>query len=81
MEKQVLLITEERDVWTNISFALALKVIDENNLTSCKNLQVGQTGWHQLSKYFISSMLAEHDSLDFEKVTEWISVIKKANTF
>ena len=74
LEKQVLLITEERDVWTNISFALALKVIDENNLTSCKNLQVGQTGWHQLAKYFISSMLAENDSFDFEKVTEltWV---------
>merc|ERR1712159_20611 len=72
LEKQVIQITNERDVWTQVAYSLALKVIDENSLTNCKKIQVSQTAWTQLARYFINSLLSENDSKDFNYITDCV---------
>ena len=68
LEKSVMLTTEERDLWTKVAYSLALKVIDVNSLTNCKTIQVSQTAWTQLARYFVGSLLKDNDSKDFDQI-------------
>merc|ERR1712174_41338 len=75
LEKSVMLTTEERDIWTQIAYSLSLKVVDINNLISCKNVQANQTGWTQIARYFLATLLKDQDSKDFQTLSAKIETM------
>ncbi|NWY49612.1 AXDN1 protein, partial [Chionis minor] len=72
LEEQVLLLAQERDVWSSTAYDLALKIIDRNQLTLVRRLHASGKTLNNVLKHFIV-LLASKDSgdlADLQKETE-----------
>ncbi|XP_052091533.1 axonemal dynein light chain domain-containing protein 1-like isoform X3 [Mytilus californianus] len=61
LEKQVSMLTDERELWSNAAYSLALKVTEEANLTTAKRLHVSEKAWVKLATHF-TILLSDRDT-------------------
>ncbi|XP_056012057.1 axonemal dynein light chain domain-containing protein 1-like isoform X3 [Ostrea edulis] len=61
LETSVHLLTEERELWSNAAYSLALKVTEEANLTTAKKLHVSEKSWAKLATHF-TILLSDKDT-------------------
>ncbi|ELU17826.1 hypothetical protein CAPTEDRAFT_221957 [Capitella teleta] len=61
LEKQVSLLAGEKEVWSSAAYSLALKVIEEHSLNSCKRLHVCEKAWVKLVNHF-TILLSDQDT-------------------
>ncbi|NXW29834.1 AXDN1 protein, partial [Phaetusa simplex] len=69
LEEQVLLVAQERDVWSSAAYDLALKIIDRNRLTLVRKLHVSGNTLINVLKHFIV-LLASKDTEDLADLQE-----------
>ncbi|NWU53164.1 AXDN1 protein, partial [Dromas ardeola] len=69
LEEQVLLVAQERDVWSSAAYDLALKIIDRNQLTLVRKLHVSGNTLINILKHFIV-LLASKDTGDLSDLQE-----------
>ncbi|NXS49557.1 AXDN1 protein, partial [Balaeniceps rex] len=69
LEKQVLLLAQERDVWSSAAYDLALKIVDRNQLTLVRRLHVSGKTLTNVLKHFIV-LLASKDTGDLADLQE-----------
>ncbi|NXX58455.1 AXDN1 protein, partial [Scopus umbretta] len=69
LEKQVLLLAQERDVWSSAAYDLALKIVDRNQLTLVRRLRVSGKTLTNILKHFIV-LLASKDTGDLADLQE-----------
>ncbi|PAA74893.1 hypothetical protein BOX15_Mlig006576g2, partial [Macrostomum lignano] len=67
LEDQVSQLTEERELWSHTAYCLALKVMEETQLVSCKRLHAAEKAWQHLAGHF-SVLLSERDTEDLARV-------------
>ncbi|XP_060065790.1 axonemal dynein light chain domain-containing protein 1-like [Ylistrum balloti] len=61
LEGQVLMLTEERELWSQAAYSLALKVTAEANLVTAKRLHVSEKSWAKLATHF-TILLSDKDT-------------------
>ncbi|KAK3088891.1 hypothetical protein FSP39_025040 [Pinctada imbricata] len=61
LESSVFMLTEERELWSNAAYSLALKVTEEANLTTAKKLHVSEKSWAKLATHF-TILLSDKDT-------------------
>ncbi|XP_009580889.1 PREDICTED: axonemal dynein light chain domain-containing protein 1 [Fulmarus glacialis] len=69
LEEQVLLLAQERDVWSSAAYDLALKIVDRNQLTFVRRLHVSGKTLTNVLKHFIV-LLASKDTGDLADLQE-----------
>ncbi|XP_075688587.1 axonemal dynein light chain domain-containing protein 1 [Rhinoderma darwinii] len=69
LEKQLLHLTEEIDLWSSATYRLARKVIDENQLQLSRRLYMSEKTWTKIVRHFIV-LLASNDTKDLSKIQE-----------
>ncbi|NXV43799.1 AXDN1 protein, partial [Uria aalge] len=69
LEEQILLVAQERDVWSSAAYDLALKIIDRNQLTLVRKLHVSGNTLINVLKHFIV-LLASKDTGDLADLQE-----------
>ncbi|KAM6199872.1 axonemal dynein light chain domain-containing protein 1 [Sarcoramphus papa] len=69
LEEQVLLLAQERDIWSSAACDLALKIIDRNQLTLVRRLHVSGKTLTNVLKHFIV-LLASKDTGDLADLQE-----------
>ncbi|NXK26079.1 AXDN1 protein, partial [Arenaria interpres] len=69
LEEQVLLVAQERDVWSSAAYDLALKIIDRNQLTLVRRLHASGSTLTNVLKHFIV-LLASKDTGDLADLQE-----------
>ncbi|NXV93485.1 AXDN1 protein, partial [Calonectris borealis] len=69
LEEQVLLLAQERDVWSSAAYDLALKIVDRNQLTLVRRLHVSGKTLINVLKHFIV-LLASKDTGDLAGLQE-----------
>ena len=48
LEKQIKSLTFERDIWNSTAYSLAIKLIEENDLTLARRLYVSERAWSKV---------------------------------
>ncbi|KAM8805416.1 axonemal dynein light chain domain-containing protein 1 [Eudromia elegans] len=69
LEEQILLLSQERDIWSSAAYDLALKVIDRNRLILARKLYVSEKTLFKVLKHFIvllASQLLNENLLEYE---------------
>nr|KAG5700478.1 hypothetical protein BaRGS_013965 [Batillaria attramentaria] len=61
LERQVFVLSEEREIWSTAAYCLALKVTQENKLITAKRLHVSEKGWAKLANHF-TILLSDKDT-------------------
>ncbi|NXS69741.1 AXDN1 protein, partial [Pandion haliaetus] len=69
LEEQVVLLAQERDIWSSAAYDLALKIIDRNQLTLVRRLHVSGKTLTDILKHFIV-LLASKDTGDLADLQE-----------
>ncbi|NXW00238.1 AXDN1 protein, partial [Fregetta grallaria] len=69
LEEQVLLLAQERDVWSSAAYDLALKIVDRNQLTLVRKIHVSGKTLTNIFKHFIV-LLASKDTGDLADLQE-----------
>ncbi|NXA42119.1 AXDN1 protein, partial [Eudromia elegans] len=69
LEEQILLLSQERDIWSSAAYDLALKVIDRNRLILARKLYVSEKTLFKVLKHFIV-LLASQDTRDLADLQE-----------
>ncbi|NXF50836.1 AXDN1 protein, partial [Oceanites oceanicus] len=69
LEEQVLLLAQERDVWSSAAYDLALKIVDRNQLTLVRKIHVSGKTLINIFKHFIV-LLASKDTGDLADLQE-----------
>ncbi|NWY05528.1 AXDN1 protein, partial [Nothoprocta ornata] len=69
LEEQILLLSQERDIWSSAAYDLALKVIDRNQLILARKLYVSEKTLFKVLKHFIV-LLASQDTRDLADLQE-----------
>ncbi|XP_069646827.1 axonemal dynein light chain domain-containing protein 1 [Haliaeetus albicilla] len=69
LEEQVLLLAQERDIWSSAAYDLALKIADRNQLTLVRRLHVSGKTLTSILKHFIV-LLASKDTGDLADLQE-----------
>ncbi|NXI57737.1 AXDN1 protein, partial [Chloroceryle aenea] len=69
LEEQVLLLVQEKHVWSSAAYDLALKIIDRNQLTLVRRLDVSGKTLTNILKHFIV-LLASKDTRDLADLQE-----------
>ncbi|KAG5275416.1 hypothetical protein AALO_G00120060 [Alosa alosa] len=69
LERQVLRLTDERDLWSGVTYSLALKVIKLNNLQLVSRLHVSEQTWTKTAEHF-TVFLASKDAEDLNSITQ-----------
>ncbi|NXU58825.1 AXDN1 protein, partial [Turnix velox] len=69
LEEQVLLVSQERDLWISAVYDLALKIIDRNQLTLVRKLHLSGKTLTNILKHFIV-LLASKDTGDLADLQE-----------
>ncbi|XP_015211305.2 axonemal dynein light chain domain-containing protein 1 isoform X3 [Lepisosteus oculatus] len=78
LESQVSHLTEERDLWSRVTYSLALKVIKANNLHFASKLQISEQTWSKTAEHF-TILLMSKDTEDFGQILQladqWKSLV------
>ncbi|KAM4022851.1 axonemal dynein light chain domain-containing protein 1 isoform 2-T2 [Anomaloglossus baeobatrachus] len=69
LEKQLVHVTEERDVWSGATYRLARKVIEENGLQLARRLYISEKTWTRIVRHFIV-LLASNDTKDLSEIQQ-----------
>ncbi|XP_071984568.1 axonemal dynein light chain domain-containing protein 1 isoform X3 [Engystomops pustulosus] len=69
LEKQLLHLTEERDLWSSATYRLARKVIEENQLQLARRLYMSEKTWTKIVRHFIV-LLASNDTKDLSEIQQ-----------
>ncbi|XP_049664042.1 axonemal dynein light chain domain-containing protein 1-like isoform X2 [Accipiter gentilis] len=69
LEEQVLLLAQERDIWSSAAYDLALKIADRNQLTLVRRLHVSGKTLTSVLKHFVV-LLASKDTGDLADLQE-----------
>ncbi|NXP08383.1 AXDN1 protein, partial [Thinocorus orbignyianus] len=69
LEEQVLLVAQERDIWSSAAYDLALKIMDRNQLTLVRRLHFSQSALINALKHFMV-LLASKDTGDLADLQE-----------
>ncbi|XP_025956754.2 axonemal dynein light chain domain-containing protein 1 [Dromaius novaehollandiae] len=69
LEEQILLLSQERDIWSSAAYDLALEVIDRNRLMLARRLYVSEKTLTKVLKHFIV-LLASQDTRDLADLQE-----------
>ncbi len=67
LEKAILVLTDEREMWTKAAYSIGLKITEENNLNNTKRLNMTESSWFKLAMHF-SIFLADKDTKELETV-------------
>ncbi|CAG5099408.1 Oidioi.mRNA.OKI2018_I69.XSR.g16513.t2.cds [Oikopleura dioica] len=63
LQKHIKKITTEREIWNTAAYSLAIKLVDENELSVARRIYVSERAWSKLARHF-AVFLAERDSND-----------------
>ncbi|XP_071115667.1 axonemal dynein light chain domain-containing protein 1-like [Haliotis cracherodii] len=66
LERQVFMLSDERELWSTAAYSLALKVTEECRLTTAKRMHVSEKAWAKLANHF-TVLLSDKDT---EQLTE-----------
>ncbi|XP_075038400.1 axonemal dynein light chain domain-containing protein 1 [Mixophyes fleayi] len=69
LEKQLVHLTEERDLWSSATYRLARKVIEENQLQLARRLYISEKAWTKVVRHFIV-LLASNDTRDLSEIQQ-----------
>ncbi|XP_066453499.1 axonemal dynein light chain domain-containing protein 1 isoform X2 [Eleutherodactylus coqui] len=69
LEKQLVHLTEERDLWSSATYRLARKVIEENQLQLARRLYMSEKTWTKTVLHFIV-LLASNDTKDLSEIQQ-----------
>ncbi|XP_056385353.1 axonemal dynein light chain domain-containing protein 1 isoform X2 [Hyla sarda] len=72
LERQLVHLTEERDLWSAATYRLARKVIEENGLQLARRLYMNEKTWTKIVRHFLV-LLASNDAKDLceiQQITE-----------
>ncbi|KAL3870210.1 hypothetical protein ACJMK2_038289, partial [Sinanodonta woodiana] len=61
LEGQVFILTDEREIWSNAAYCLAMKVTEEAQLITAKRLHVSEKAWVKLATHF-TILLSDRDT-------------------
>merc|ERR1712142_1371071 len=61
----------ERDIWNSTAYSLAIKLIEENDLTIVRRLYVSERAWSKMANHF-TVFLTERDSSDLKDLQEHV---------
>ncbi|XP_070532396.1 axonemal dynein light chain domain-containing protein 1-like isoform X2 [Ptychodera flava] len=61
LEQQVTSLKEERELWSNASYSLALKVTEANSLATARRIHVTEKSWSKLATHF-TIVLSDKDT-------------------
>jgi len=82
LEKQIKSLVFERDIWNSTAYSLAIKLIEENDLTIARRLYVSERAWSKMANHF-TVFLTERDSSDLKdlqvEVENWRDLTVKFN--
>ncbi|KAI5101069.1 axonemal dynein light chain domain-containing protein 1 [Silurus meridionalis] len=67
LERQVDILTEEKDLWSKVIYSIALKVIKLNNLQVVRRLHVSEQAWIKTAEHF-TNFLSAKDSEDLKRL-------------
>ncbi|XP_066548182.1 axonemal dynein light chain domain-containing protein 1 isoform X2 [Amia ocellicauda] len=67
LESQLARVTEEKDLWSRVTYRLALKVINANNLHIASKLQVSEQTWAKAAEHF-TVLLKSKDTEDLSQI-------------
>lgn len=71
LEKQIKSLIFERDIWNSTAYSLAIKLIEENDLTIVRRLYVSERAWSKMANHF-TVFLTERDSSDLKDLQEHV---------
>ncbi|XP_062990267.1 axonemal dynein light chain domain-containing protein 1 [Elgaria multicarinata webbii] len=63
LEAQIHQLTQEKELWSNTAYDLALKVIEKNKLILARRMYDSENGWIKVIRHFIM-LLASQDATD-----------------
>ncbi|XP_053491101.1 axonemal dynein light chain domain-containing protein 1 [Ictalurus furcatus] len=69
LEGQVAVLTEERDLWSKVTYSIALKVIKFNDLQLVSRLHVSEQAWSKTAEHF-TTVLTAKDSEDLKRIMQ-----------
>ncbi|XP_073499361.1 axonemal dynein light chain domain-containing protein 1 [Phyllobates terribilis] len=69
LEKQLVHLTEERDLWSSATYRLARKIIEENQLQLARRLYISEKTWTKIIRHFIV-LLASNDTKDLSEIQQ-----------
>ncbi|XP_040215892.1 axonemal dynein light chain domain-containing protein 1 isoform X2 [Rana temporaria] len=69
LEKQVVHLTEERDLWSSATYRLARKVIEANQLQLARKMYLCEKAWTKVVLHFLV-LLASNDTKDLSEVQQ-----------
>ncbi|KAI5626522.1 axonemal dynein light chain domain-containing protein 1, partial [Silurus asotus] len=67
LERQVDILTEEKDLWSKVTYSIALKVIKLKNLQVVRRLHVSEQAWIKTAEHF-TNFLSAKDSEDLKRL-------------
>ncbi|KAG8436787.1 hypothetical protein GDO86_007751 [Hymenochirus boettgeri] len=72
LEKHLVHLTEERDLWGSATYRIAKKVIEENQLHLARKLYLCEKSWTKVIRHFIVLLASTNakDLLQIQKITE-----------
>ncbi|KAK3723089.1 hypothetical protein RRG08_037283 [Elysia crispata] len=71
LERQVFMLSEEREVWSTAAYSLALKVTEEYQLNTAKRLQLSEKGWVKMANHF-TILLSDRDTDLLTKIQSYV---------
>ncbi|XP_077308966.1 axonemal dynein light chain domain-containing protein 1 isoform X1 [Lithobates pipiens] len=69
LEKQVVHLTEERDLWSSATYRLARKVIEANELQLARKMYLCEKAWTKVVLHFLV-LLASNDTKDLSEIQQ-----------
>ncbi|CAG5119634.1 unnamed protein product [Candidula unifasciata] len=82
LERQVFVLSEEKEMWTTAAYCLALKVTEENKLNTARRLQLLEKSWVKLASHF-TILLSDRDTDLLTKiqghVEAWSDLVEDLN--
>ncbi|TSK53702.1 Axonemal dynein light chain domain-containing protein 1 [Bagarius yarrelli] len=69
LEREVAVLTEEKDLWSKVTYSIALKVINLRNLQLVSRLHVAEQAWNKTAEHF-TNVLTAKDSEDLKHIRQ-----------
>ncbi|XP_023668949.2 axonemal dynein light chain domain-containing protein 1 isoform X2 [Paramormyrops kingsleyae] len=70
LEAQVARLTEERNLWSRVSYSVVLKVIEAKRLQVADRLHVSERTWAELAEHFVT-LLTSRDAEDMNRILQF----------
>lgn len=67
LEKALEEIADERELWIQSAYNIALKITEENKLVTAKRVNLSEKSWSKLAKHF-ALFICDHDTKDLVRI-------------